>query len=347
MNAFTSLAEQLDMWEREHDLSGSFLLTRGGETVFEHTVGYADRATSTPVTPATRFATASLTKMFTAVAVADLVNAGSLTFDSRVVDLLPADRRPSTLLPQVSVHHLLSHTSGIADYSEEEEDAPNYLEDYGSLWVDLPCYSIERPIDYLPLFGDLEPYRPPGEQHQYSNAGYILLGLVLEEVTGHAFADVVQDRVFARAGMGSSGFFRSDEPVPDVAIGYLPRSGPDAPWRSNIFSVPVIGGADGGAHTTARDVDRFLHAYADGTLLGASQERVLTRHVDAGEGFSYGYGVLLYPDGRYGHGGGDPGVEVLAARWPDKDAHVVVLCNGEDLAGEVRDLLLEAAGLSQ
>ncbi len=122
VSSFVGLAEQLDAWEREQDLSGSFLLTLGGETVFEQTVGYAERATSspvTPVTPATRFATASLTKMFTAVAVVDLVNAGSLSFDSRVVDLL-------------------SHTSGIADHCEEKEEAPNYLEDYASLWVARP-----------------------------------------------------------------------------------------------------------------------------------------------------------------------------------------------------------------
>ena len=340
---FTALAAELDEWERERHLSGSFLVTRGGETLFEHCTGFANRATGTPVTPATRFALASFTKMFTAVAVADLVSAGSLSFDTPVTEVLPPDRRPSTMLPEVTVHHLLSHTSGIADYCEEEEDSPFYVEDYGSLWVDLPCYSIERPADFLPLFGDLPPYRPPGDQYQYSNAGYIVLGLVVEQVTGKPFAEVVQERVFDRAGMVDSGFFRSDEPVPDVALGYLARTDPSAPWRSNIYSVPVVGGADGGSHSTARDIDRFLSVYAGETLLGEQQDRVLAPHGDAGDGFFYGYGVLMYPDGRYGHGGGDPGVEVLASRWPDDDVNVVVLCNGEEeLVVDVRDLLVEA-----
>jgi CubicO group peptidase (beta-lactamase class C family) len=339
---FIALAAELGVWERERHLSGSFLVTRGGETLFEHCSGSADRAAGTPVTPATRFALASVTKMFTAVAVADLVSAGSLSFDAPVIEVLPADRRPSTLLPEVTVHHLLCHASGIADYCEEEEDSPYYLEDYGSLWVDRPSYSIERPIDFLPLFGDLPPYRAPGEQFQYSNAGYIVLGLVIEEVTGRPYTEVVQERVFARAAMADSGFFRFDEAVPNVALGYLPRSDARAPWRSNIYSVPVVGGADGGAHSTARDIDRFLCAFADGTLLGENQDRVLAPHADAGDGFFEGYGVHLYPDGRYGHGGGDPGVEVLANRWPDDDVNVVVLCNGEGLAGEVRDRLVEA-----
>lgn len=202
---------------------------------------------------------------------------------------------------------------------------------------------MERPADFLPLFGDLAPYRAPGESYRYSNAGYVVLGLVVEELAGQPFVDAVQERVFDRAGMTASGFFRMDEPVPDVAVGYLPRSSPTAPWRSNIYRVPVRGGADGGAHSTTHDLDRFLRAYADGTLLGDQQERVTARHADAGDGFSMGYGVLIYPDGRFGHMGGDPGVEVFASRWPEDDVHLVVLCNSEGQAGGVRDVVVEAA----
>lgn len=341
--AFTALAADLDRLAAEQDLSGSFLLTAAGETVFEHCCGYADRASRTPVTPATRFALASLTKMFTAVTVTRLVMEGRLDFGTRVVDVLPPERRPSTLDAGVTVHHLLCHTSGIADYCEEDEDSPAYVEDYGSLWDDVPAYRMERPVDFLPLFGDRAPYRPPGEVYQYSNAGYVLLGLVVEEVTGEELVDAVQRCVFDPAGMSASGFFRFDEPVPDVALGYLPRASPGAPWRSNIYRVPVLGGADGGAHCTARDVDRFLHAYADGTLLGDLGPTVVTRHADAGEGFGYGYGVLLYADGRIGHGGGDPGVEVMANRWPAEDVDLVVLCNVEDQSVDVRDRMVAAA----
>ena len=199
-----------------------------------------------------------------------------------------------------------------------------------------------RPADFLPLFGDRSPYRPPGERWQYSNAGFVVLGLVVEEVTGRPYTEVVQARVFDRAGMTASGFFGLDEARSDVAVGYLPREAPDAPWRSNIYRLPVIGGADGGAFSTTRDLDRFLHRYADGTLLGNARDVVLARHVDAGDGFHCGYGVMHYPDGRYGHGGGDPGVEVLVQRFPVEDVNLVVLCNGEGLAGEVRDAVLEA-----
>lgn len=337
-----ALASQLMSWGETRDLSGAMLLTRGGARVLETSVGYADRASRAPVTPATRFGIASVTKMFTACAVVSLVRDGLVAFETRVIDVLPPERRPSTLLPAVTVHHLLSHTSGIADYCEEDEDSPAYLADYADLWSRLPSYSLTGPADFLPLFGDLPPYRPPGERFQYSNAGYVLLGLLIEEVTGQPFPEVVQQRVFDPAGMSSSGFLRLDEPVPDVAVGYR-RTVPDGPWRSNIYSIPVIGGADGGALCTARDLDRFLRAYADGTLLGPLRDVVLTRHADAGDGFAEGYGVHLYPDGRYGHGGGDPGVEALVHRWPEDDVHLVVLVNTEvGLAGEVRDLMIAA-----
>ncbi len=335
-----ALAGELTSWGETRDLSGVMLLTRDGERVFEICVGYADRATRSPITPATRFGIASVTKMFTACTVVGLVRDGLVAFETPVVDVLPPDRRPSTLLPAVTVHHLLCHTSGIADYCEEDEDSPAYLADYADLWSALPSYSVTRPADFLPLFGDLAPYRPPGKRCQYSNAGYIVLGLVIEELTGQPFTEVVQQRVFDPAAMSESGFFRLDEPVPDMAVGY--KRAPDGPWRSNVFSIPVIGAADGGAFCTARDLDRFLRAYADGTLLGPLREVVLTRHAVRGD-FGEGYGVHLYPDGRYGHGGGDPGVEALVHRWPEDDVHLVVLINTEvGLASEVRDAMVAA-----
>lgn len=337
-----ALDARLRTWVEERDGSCAVLLTQGGETVFEGCYGLADRAAGTPVTPRTRFALASVTKLFTAVAVVDLVAAGRLRFEDAVVDVLPPERRPSTLRPDVTVHHLLTHTSGIADYCEEEEDHPAYLADYGALWVDRPSYAMLRPADFLPLFGDLPPYRAPGLSCQYSNAGFVVLGLVIEEVTGRPYTDVVQERVLDRAGMTSSGFFRLDEPVPDVAVGYLPRTSSDAPWRSNIYSVPVIGGADGGAFATTRDLDVFLRLLGDGTLLGPLQDVVMSRHAELGDGFGFGYGVLLYADGRFGHGGGDPGVDVIINRLPEEDVGVVVLCNVEEPSHEVRDTVLAA-----
>ncbi len=338
MDALARLDARLREWAETRDYSGIARITGPGGVVFEGCYGLADRAGGLPVTPATRFGLASFAKMFTAVALLDQVRAGRAGVDSRVVDLLPPERRPSTLLPEVTLEHLLTHTSGIADYAEEEGDE---AVDYADLWVDRPVQRFRRPADFLPLFGDLPPYRAPGGPWRYSNAGYVLLGLVIEELAAAPYIDVVGERVFGPAGMADSGFFAMDELVPDLAVGHLPPTEPGGPWRSNVFSVPVVGGPDGGAQCTAADLDRFLRRLDDGTLLGRElTDAMLTPRVPVDPGLDMGYGVLIYPD-KWGHGGGDPGVEMLAHRMPKQDATVVALCNVEGLAADVRDLLVE------
>jgi CubicO group peptidase (beta-lactamase class C family) len=172
----------------------------------------------------------------------------------------------------------------------------------------------------------------------------VLLGQVLEEATGRPVCEAIADRAMAPAGMADSGYFRFDEATPDVAVGYLPRE-PGEPWRTNVFSVRVVGGGDGGAHATARDIARVLRALAAGRLLGDELGALMqTRHVPVAEDFWMGYGLFLRGDGSLGHGGGDPGVETMARHWPDQDLTVVVLCNVEDALGPAWELLLAAVG---
>lgn len=341
------LHERLLGWVGERDLSGIAVLTRAGVTEFEGCYGLANRADGVPVRSRTRFELASLTKMFTAVTVVDAVRRELAGFHTPVVDILPADQRPATLRPDVTVHHLLTHTAGIADYAEEDEDHPAVVTDYATLWQDRPCYRMRRPADFLPLFGDLPPYRPPGQRFQYSNAGYVVLGLIAEQLTGRPFPEAVEAAVFAPAGMTASGFFALDEVHPDIATGYLRPAQPGAPWRTNVYSIPAVGGADGGAYATAGDLDRFLRAYADGTLAGPLRDAMLRPYHPVGEGdLTTGYGVFLSGTGpahRWGHGGGDPGAGVLVHRLPALDVHVIALCNVEGLVTDVRDQLVDAA----
>ena len=212
-----SLAERIEAL----GFSGVAQIRRGDELNFDGAFGLADRAHGIPNRSTTRFGLASFTKMFTAVATVQLV----ADLHRPLTDLLPPERRPATLREDVTAHHLLCHTSGIADYFEEEE-----TDDYEGLWRDRPCYAIRRPADFLPLFGQLEPHRPPGGRFQYSNAGYIVLGLLLEEVAGKPYAEVIEETVFAAAGMDRSGFFAFDEVHEDVAD-RLSRRRPDEHLR--------------------------------------------------------------------------------------------------------------------
>jgi len=324
-------------------VSGTVLLAVAGVPVVQHCLGLADRATNTAVTLDTRFQTASVTKMLTAVAVLDQVAQGRITVQTPVVELVPAARRPRHLAAEVTVHHLLCHTSGIADYFEEDESLPNAGTDYAALWHDVPPGRVERPVDFLPLYGDLPAYGPPGETWRYSNAGYVLLGELLEQVTGQTYTEVIEARVLRRAGMDDSGFDRSDQPRAGSAVHYL-QSG-----RTNVHSVPVVGGGDGGCVCTASDLVRFCRALADGTLLGDLTALPTQRHATMEDDWSYGYGAVIYPDGRWGHGGGDPGVSATVNHWPDRDLTVVALCNVEeteemDPAVELRNAVLTEAG---
>ena len=161
-------------------------------------------------------------------------------------------------------------------------------------------------------------------------------------MAGDAFASVVAERVLRPAGMAGAAYPRLDEAVPDFAVGYPPRTDEAAPWRSNVFSIPVIGGGDGGAVATARAVDTFLRAIASGSLLGDElSTEMRSRHVAISDDVWTGYGVMVRPDG-FGHGGGDPGVETLGRHLHVDDLSLVVLCNGEGMLGEAWRLVTSA-----
>ncbi len=246
--------------------SGVVRIERDGDPLFERAYGVASRRWGVPVRTSTRFDVASVTKLFTAVAVLQQVGEGRLGLDDRIHDHV--DLEGTTIPREVTVRHLLTHTSGIADDADEEAG-----ESYEALWVDRPSYSVTRTADFLPGFVHKEPNFAPGEGCRYCNVGFVLAGLALEKVTGTTYREYVREHVFARAGMDRSGFFRMDEAEPDVAEGWEPvREGPDdegpvTGWRQNIYSYPPVGSPDGGAHVTARDLARFWAAVRGGELL--------------------------------------------------------------------------------
>ncbi len=339
---FAPLRERAARLEAD-GFSGILRVTRGEEVLLESCHGLADRAHAVPVRPTTRFATASLSKMFTAVAVLDAVGRGEVALEDPVVDVLPADRRPSTLREDVTVHHLLAHTSGIADYFEEDEDLPGHREDLDDVWARLPSYTVRDYAALLPLFADLPPVCPPGQAYHYSNAGYLLLGLLVQEVSGLPFGEAVTRRVLRPAGMHASGYPALDEVHPDLAQGCLPPLAEGGPWRTNIYSVHPVGGGDGGAVTTAQDVETFLRAvHRGGVWQGVTPEDVLTPRVHVDGAWSAGYGVEVREDGAFGKDGSDPGVAAICRHQPATGTTVVVLANvGWDAAEELPDVVQE------
>jgi CubicO group peptidase (beta-lactamase class C family) len=294
------------------DFSGVLSVRRGDEVLGEWCTGYADRTCRSPNAPDTRFGLASGTKTFTAATVLSLVDEGRLTLATTARDILGEDL--PLIAADVTVDHLLTHTSGIGDYLDEEIDdlAP----------LSRPAQEIASTPDYLPMLAGFPTKFRAGERFSYCNGGYVVLAVIVERVTGRAFAEEVARRVFAPAGMAASGFPRSDLLPPGTATGYLDDG------RTNVFELPVMGSGDGGAHADAGDLHRFWRALVGGGILSERGLMRLTEAVtpDADDGRGYGRGIWL-ADGELILSGSDHGVTAMSRHDPATGITVTALAN--------------------
>lgn len=332
--------------------SGVVRVERRGELLIESAHGVASRRWKVPVTARTRFDVASVTKLFTAVAVLQQVDAGALDLDESIHAYV--DLTGGAISPAVTLRHLLSHTSGIADDADEEAG-----ESYEALWTDRPSYSVTQTADFLPQFVHKPAVFQPGTGCRYCNVGYILCGLAVEQGTGESYRDVVIRDVFARAGMETAGFFDMRDAEPDVAEGWEPvrkeKGGPVKGWRQNIYSYPPIGSPDGGAHATAADLTRFLTAVREGELLtAASTKAFLSPHAlhhkvaNSAPGaraelhYALGPAVELTSDGTVRSvykEGINVGASAMVRYYPTQEVTLAVVANSEDAAwGPLRRL---------
>ena len=323
---------ELDTWltdrASEDRFSGVVLIRRGDDTLFERGYGLASRRWSVPNAPDVRYDTASITKVITAIAALRLVDEGRLDLDRPIRGII--DLGGTVIAPGVTTRHLLTHTSGIADDADEEAG-----EDYEALWVDKPVYSVMNTRDHLPNFAYKAANFAPGEGCRYCNSGYILAGLVIEEIVGRPYREYVQETVLDVAGMSDSGFFDRRDPQPRVAEGWDPIFDGEriTGWKQNIFSYPPIGSPDGGAHCTVGDLVRFLRAIREERLLSPERTKeFLTPQVLHDKGVWYGFGLefVLDSDGvvrNYYKDGGNAGVCSLARHYPAEGLDVAMLSN--------------------
>ncbi len=255
----------------------SGVVSIGGET---RAYGFANRAHGIPNTPATRFGVASGTKGLTALAVVSLVQEGALRLDTPARELLGDD------LPLVddraTVEQLLSHTSGIGDYFDEEQIA-----DPTAYPLAVPVHRLAETEDYLAVLDGFPQKFPPGERFAYCNSGFVVLALLAERAGGRPFRELVAERVCEPAGMTRTEFLRSDELPGDAALGYIEGEG----LQTNVLHLPVRGSGDGGVYTTVADVETLWDAFLGGRIVSAEWvEQMTTPH-----GSAYGLGFWLEP----------------------------------------------------
>ena len=296
--------------------------------MFEYAGGLAHRGHDVPIGLETRFGVASVGKMVTAATVLRLVDRGLLALRQPLLEILPARHRPRALTGEHTVHHLLSHTSGLADYHDGAVPGS-----FAAAWDHIPMYHVRRPADLLPLFIDLPAVDPPGSRFKYVDANFVLAGLVIEAVTGRSWEEVTAEEVLGPAGMADSGIEALDDDPRRLATGYLTASGEPGRARTNTYSITVRGMPDGGMISSAADLARFVEALVEGRLLSPGLLAAMTRPQGApsSELEQYGYGCwLVVEKGEVtiiGHGGGDPGVSARVAHHLASGTTIVVLCN--------------------
>ena len=297
------------------EFSGAVLVVRDGSTLFEGGYGLADRERGLPNTPLTQFRVGSMNKMMTAVAVLQLVQAGTLRLDVPLGTYL-RDYPNAELASTVTPHHLLTHTGGTGDIFGAEFMA-NRLE-------------LRTTSDYLRLYGARGLQFAPGAQFVYSNYGFVLLGALIEQVSGTSYYEHVASRVLAPAGMVATGFAPEDSLVPGRSVGYT-RQVVSGALVSNTPTLPYRGTPAGGGYSTVADFARFAAAIQQRRLLdSATTTLLLTGKVAVSEGVQYAYGFFdRVVGGRrfVGHTGGAPGMSGVLEFEPNGGYVVVVLSN--------------------
>lgn len=271
--------------------------------IFEASAGLALRSAKLPITLNTRFQLASTSKLFTVVAIAQLLEQNVVGLDDSLTRWLPEHAgRPRW--SAVTVRHLLGHTSG-----------------FGSFWGDTFIQrrtTLRTVQDHIALCSEAEPAFEPGTGFEYSNVGYILLGAIIERASGMDYFSFVQARIFDKAGMNDTGYFDADEDVPNLAFGYSYRPLPEGsrgrvPPRLHTQLKPMRGSPAGDAVSTAPDLVRLGQALLAGRLVGRSTLEQLWQPVHPGptqKGSSAVYRMglgFVSIDSRFGHPVGHTG----------------------------------------
>ncbi|HSH38619.1 MAG TPA: serine hydrolase domain-containing protein, partial [Chthoniobacterales bacterium] len=311
----------LDSLAAQRKLSGVVVVAKSGYVIASKAAGVANRTSNEPITLETKFNLGSMNNMFTAVAIAQLVQDGRLRFDDTVGQHL-TDYPNKDVAEKVTLHHLLTHSSGLASYWGEEFNEKRE--------------TLLNVRDHLPIIAKQGLSFTPGEKFQYSNSGFMLLGAIIEKVTGESYYDYVQRNIYDRAGMTDTGFYDPKQPAAKLAIGYTKaRDGSDKETE-NTGVREVRGGPAGGGYSTAADMLKFHRALDEKKLLDAQHTKlVMTGKVESGEPigkYAYGFGDTE-ANGRHivGHNGGGPGIAANFDMFPDNDYTAVIFMKRDRL----------------
>lgn len=290
--------------------SGVVSIHQLDKVLYEKAFGFADHSNKLENKIDTRFGIASGTKFLTALAVGKLIEAKTLSFSTRLIDCI--SHQFPNYSPEITIRQLLNHTSGIPDYYDEEK-----ITDFENFALNIPNYDLKTLKDYLPAFPNEPMNFAPGTRFSYCNGGFILLGIVIEEITGMSYQDYITQEILKPIGMEQSGFFWLNKLPENTAFGYLNDA---AGWRTNIYNLPIVGGSDGGMFTTARDISILWKAFFNCQILSKELVEIYSQpsvKADSeNENIYYGYGLWIREEDNNREVyilGGDAGVSFKSA----------------------------------
>jgi CubicO group peptidase (beta-lactamase class C family) len=329
---------------RQDAFSGTVLIEQNSEPIFKQAYGFAHYGFQIPNQINTKYNIGSCTKMFTALAIGQLAQEGKIKLSDPVSAYL-ADY-PREIADKVTLHHLLTHTSGMAESILNEKT--------------FHCNKdkVRTTADWLALVLDTSLLFEPSTSWSYSNAGFVVLGAVIEEVTGKSYFDYVRESIWLPSGMNHTNLTPLDEDVPNRASGYMAREEDepiDLPRKNNIPYSLIRGNAHGGAWSTVEDMLRFANALNNNTLLDKVHTdilwapKVVTGWTEGDEAVRNAYGFFVTEiDGHriIGHGGITAGFNARFQMYSDLDVIVVILANysfpaAHQLGQTIRELLLK------
>jgi D-alanyl-D-alanine carboxypeptidase len=305
--------------------SGSVLVARNQDILFKHACGSAEKRFNTPNTIETKYNLGSINKFFTRLAIAQLAQTGKLSFEDRLIRDLP-DYPNKSIAEKITIKQLLEMTSGFGDFFNQKYETT-------------PKEKIWTLTDYLSLFANDTLLFEPGTNHRYSNAGYIVLGLIIEKISGQDYYTYVRENVFIPAGMHNTDWYPMDGITSDLATGYTHPDRDTVTWISNIYSAPGRGSSAGGGYSTIDDLYKFIQALRNGKLLSPKYSAwMVTGEVPLSDP------DIPLKNGDFGIAGGAPGINAAVEFDAATGDIIIALGNYDppaavDVARKIRGLL--------
>lgn len=308
-DAIAQIGTLVDSLVKGDAFSGVVMIAKGDKPIFAKAYGFANAESKTPNKVDTKFNIGSIDKTFTEIAIGQLAAQGKLSLDDKLGKFLP-DYPNKEAAAKVTVSQLLDHRGGVGDI-------------FGDLYRSTPKEKLRTINDFIPLFSAKPLAFEPGTKQQYSNGGYVLLGAIIEKVSGQSYYDYVEEHIFRPLKMKDTAFYDAFKPTPNMAEGYTKMgvaAGSANTRQSNLFTRPARGSSAGGGYSTAEDLLRFSLAYQTGKVtIPRDGPRPATASAKAP-----GLGIA----------GGSPGVNAALEIVSDKGYTVVVLSNYDPPSAE-------------